>query len=434
MPENIDPSWHDEASSPPKTPRASPIIQIDTAPETSVMVPKWNPAFKIALMGVILMIIGALVFWLSEFGVLTLGIEHWWGLSNKTGEALNQMQSKITGNTFKVSGQIEIRFKENNALLRGRIFQIITPERSSLESEWTIANLNERQLSLLGPAFGKKSRLRLETIASGNTVFVRVPENQSTLWAQITTTELETLGFDLKKWPDFFATLNTTSANEGKIIAGKIVNGHRTKGFAIPISLNLVGEFINFNRLNVNNAIIRLYGGSRDRLPYLMQSAGDLTLGIEELEFNVNLFFTDFDDKSLVLATPGGDQVQKISLVDWISSNGLFDFKSSLARDAVRKTHLARIAAALRNYASAQKPFGFPVAVEEIRLDRQSILDIPLKPYLGTLPRDPLSPDFYYSYRTDETGNNFTLRARLENRSDPEGELINGQLIYELTD
>ncbi len=100
--------------------------------------------------------------------------------------------------------------------------------------------------------------------------------------------------------------------------------------------------------------------------------------------------------------------------------------------DAQRKKDLATLVSILKNYYADNS--SYPVADAEIKTsDSTSVLSQALAPaYIPVLPDDPLSPQYYYGYKSD--GKTFTITAVLEDQSDTSG-VIHGNLnIYTVTD
>lgn len=104
---------------------------------------------------------------------------------------------------------------------------------------------------------------------------------------------------------------------------------------------------------------------------------------------------------------------------------------TSNVNDETRKKDLANISKALKNYFLAKSKY--PLAPETIKTsDKTSVLAVELAPtYIESLPQDPLSPDFYYGYKSD--GQSFELTAVLEDKSDPSGVLTGKYNIYKIT-
>lgn len=99
-------------------------------------------------------------------------------------------------------------------------------------------------------------------------------------------------------------------------------------------------------------------------------------------------------------------------------------------RDASRKTDLATIAAALEQYKSAKG--SYPISSTITKLDSASS-DVALKlsPYLSAIPKDPLDPQFYYGYLS-ENGTGYLLTAVLENKQDAEAVQSGSLALYKI--
>ncbi len=83
------------------------------------------------------------------------------------------------------------------------------------------------------------------------------------------------------------------------------------------------------------------------------------------------------------------------------------------ARDAERKSDLREIQKALQMYKSDEESYIISAG------GNWTVLDTLVSTYIKKVPDDPLAPDSHYYYQSD--GSDYTLRACLENASDPQG-------------
>ncbi|MEK9155755.1 MAG: hypothetical protein AAB360_00430 [Patescibacteria group bacterium] len=101
--------------------------------------------------------------------------------------------------------------------------------------------------------------------------------------------------------------------------------------------------------------------------------------------------------------------------------------------DVKRKSDLASIKSALADYKQAKG--SYPVAATLLKLNAGgNALEVKLVPtYLAALPRDSKEAEgWFYGYKSD--GRTYSLSARLEDVSDPEGQSAGGVYLYYLKD
>lgn len=99
--------------------------------------------------------------------------------------------------------------------------------------------------------------------------------------------------------------------------------------------------------------------------------------------------------------------------------------------DETRKNDLASIKDALKKYFAVKAEY--PVSATLVKTsDSNSVLSQAIVPtYLESLPKDPLTPNFYYGYKSD--GQTFEITAVLEDKSDSSGKIIGSLNIYKVT-
>lgn len=107
-----------------------------------------------------------------------------------------------------------------------------------------------------------------------------------------------------------------------------------------------------------------------------------------------------------------------------------------LARDEQRKFRdLPQLRVALGLHYDKHKKFPISLAFREGRTDNPSSpLQILVKEgHIAQLPIDPKSPEYWYGYKSVD-GKSYTLTARLENTSDPDGTYDeNNNYLYSVT-
>lgn len=100
--------------------------------------------------------------------------------------------------------------------------------------------------------------------------------------------------------------------------------------------------------------------------------------------------------------------------------------------DQIRKSNLLTLKSALKKYYIDNSLYP-----ESLTISKTSVSDGPLvkalvPSYLDVIPDDPLSPQYWYGYKSD--GQTFELTCVLEDKSDPEGVMSDNYNLYKLTD
>ena len=99
--------------------------------------------------------------------------------------------------------------------------------------------------------------------------------------------------------------------------------------------------------------------------------------------------------------------------------------------DKTRKSDLTALKVALKGYYQAQQSYP-EAAIMQKTSDTTSVLSALIPTYIATLPVDPLSPTYYYGYKSD--GKTFELTAVLEDATDPAGIQVGTLYLYKVTD
>lgn len=101
------------------------------------------------------------------------------------------------------------------------------------------------------------------------------------------------------------------------------------------------------------------------------------------------------------------------------------------ANDKQRKTDLADLKAALAKYYQAQQ--AYPVALTTQKTsDTTNVLSALVPTYIAKLPIDPLTPTYYYGYKSD--GKTFEITAVLEDKTTTGGTQVGTLYLYKVTD
>ncbi len=99
--------------------------------------------------------------------------------------------------------------------------------------------------------------------------------------------------------------------------------------------------------------------------------------------------------------------------------------------DAKRKEDLASLKTALKAYYTANQKY--PIAATTEKSSDSVALKALVPDYLSALPLDPLSPTYYYGYKSTD-GLSFELTAALEDKTDPSGITAGSIFLYKVTD
>lgn len=98
--------------------------------------------------------------------------------------------------------------------------------------------------------------------------------------------------------------------------------------------------------------------------------------------------------------------------------------------DAKRKEDLINLKTALKKYYTATQ--SYPVAATTEKTLDAAALKVLIPDYITALPVDPLSPTYYYGYKSD--GKTFELTAVLEDKTDPSGITAGTIFLYRITE
>ncbi len=97
------------------------------------------------------------------------------------------------------------------------------------------------------------------------------------------------------------------------------------------------------------------------------------------------------------------------------------------ARDATRKSDLRTLKGALELYLADQDPESYVISATSDDIDGADVVTTALVPtYVKTVPTDPKGDGdagtaAEYTYISDAAGENYAMRATLENANDPDG-------------
>jgi len=100
-------------------------------------------------------------------------------------------------------------------------------------------------------------------------------------------------------------------------------------------------------------------------------------------------------------------------------------------RDTQRKSDLANIKTALKIYYSVKQNYPATSGLEKSSDEKTALKEL-LPNQISTLPIDPLSPQYFYGYKSD--GKTYELTCVLEDRDDPSGTMAGTYFIYKVTE
>lgn len=101
------------------------------------------------------------------------------------------------------------------------------------------------------------------------------------------------------------------------------------------------------------------------------------------------------------------------------------------ANDKLRKSDLVALKAALKQYYQANQ--AYPIATTTLKTSEEtSALSVLVPTYIAKLPIDPLSPTYYYGYKSD--GKTFEVTAVLEDKTTAGGVQVGTLYLYKVTD
>lgn len=99
--------------------------------------------------------------------------------------------------------------------------------------------------------------------------------------------------------------------------------------------------------------------------------------------------------------------------------------------DKLRKSDLVALKAALKQYYQANQTY--PIATTTLKTSEEtSALSVLVPTYIAKLPVDPLSPTYYYGYKSD--GKTFEVTAVLEDKTTAGGVQVGTLYLYKVTD
>lgn len=446
----LAPAAPEQSAKPPHIPARDEGVQL---PAVKSHLPGWATGL-LGVAGVGTVALGLFV--ASEAGWISLGIENLWSISNNPKNAFAGAGAALAGTSqYAVDGQVAVAFGNSETALpalsprgqavladaatseTGRVLgartaqanagppspsepgaitllfaQSVSGEQGALESQWTVGP--SVSSSLLGSRFVGGGTLRLNTVTEGDALYVQLPSalGADEAWGKATLTELGAFNLQPLDWPKLFEAVGA-NYESGKRLPGKTLNGVRTKGYELQVPANLLAESIVPSTTKFPGTLtLQAWLGTADNRPYLVTIAGDSGSG----SVNARLVFHAYG-QSQTITVPA--TATSITLSSWVEQEGIIQVDSPASRDAIRKADLERIKTALQSYAQAQSPFSYPKTSAVSRLDQAQEVQAALKPYLESIPVDPLGPERYYGYQSD--GTTFTLTAVLEESNDPAG-------------
>lgn len=382
-----------------------------------------------------LAVLAGILVGLSEYGVLSLGIEQFWGLSNRAERAIPVAAAALAGTgNYQVTGKITL---DQLGSTSGA-----TPTASSLLIEFvqhrngtkshTTGNVTFHpaagQEQLLGPLLAGGAPVAFDLIASDAELFVHVdkqdPDGQ---YERFLPSDVTYLGLKQAGWSLFVDGLAASLGKGARLPKARLENVS-TKGYTTQVAAAaLLGQFSTTQFADAGPLTATANVGIGDKRPYSVTLAGPIATKSLKANLTASAVFGSFGMQEAVVP-PTADKIKSQSVPLFLSQHGLLQADSPIGRDVQRKADLNTLAVVLVEYAATQKPFGYPVTDGTIKLDKDSAVAKAIAPFLPDLPTDPLAGDRYYGYASN--GATFTLTASLENTGDPAGKASGPYWIY----
>ena len=441
-PLQVDPSWEVLEGLPP-APAVQPPAHIPPSSGSKPPVPgaaktrKRLPIWLFAILGLVL-VSGILVV-LSEYGVLSLGVEQLWGLSNRADQALSVAASTLTNNSnYRVTGKVIVDNLVSSAASGSAPSQLtleFVQNRSGGVSRTTgnaTFHPTAGQEQLLGTLLAPAAPVPFEMIEQNNDLYIRIQQvDGDSQWTKLSAADLTDLGFQSGAgWPTLIQGI-AKSLGKGSRLAKQQVENVSTKGYQTQISTSaLSASFMKTSVGQADTLDAKAQLGIKDKRPYSVVLAGPIATGTLNANLNATINFSSFGQIEAIVP-PTADHVIVRSAASFLSEHGLLKADSVIGRDVQRKADLRTIAVALVEYAASQKPFGYPKVDGTVHLDKASDIAQALAPFLPKLPTDPLAADRYYGYQSD--GTSFSLTASLENSGDPAGKHSGSLVLYQVS-
>ncbi|MEK7184177.1 MAG: hypothetical protein AAB701_01515 [Patescibacteria group bacterium] len=424
------------ASTPTAPLRAAVQARVATQPPVTAVLPKVKlkvPRFLYGVAG--LVVVGGLLVGLSESGVLALGIEQFWGLSNRAEQAI-----ALGAKTLTSAGNYQVT-------VRATIEDILPTDASTVEFSRLIVEFVEDrsgatskasgnvtfqpapgQEELFGTALAGGAPVAFETIQSDGDVYLRLPDQDpANQWQKVSFTQLSDLGIKANGWPALVTAL-TESVSKGQRLPKQQLENVSTKGYQTNVAASALVAPFSTTAIDAEQQLAaKTQVGIGDKRPYAVALDGPVATKSLRGTLHATANFSSFGSVATVVA-PTADMVKNTSPLLFMSDHGLLKADSLIGRDVQRKADLRALTVALVEYAAAQRPFAYPKFDSPVRIEPGSEIAKLLEPYLSPIPTDPVAATRYYGYRS--TGTGFELTASLENSADPTGTQEGSLVLY----
>ncbi len=393
------------------------------------------PVWGYAVVGVVAL--GGILVALSEYGALSLGIEQWWGLSNRAERALPVAAATIGKlNNYQVTGKVSLDGlgTTTGASPAGSSLLIEFIEHRAGTYAHTTGNVTFHpaagQEQLLGPLLAGGAPVPFDVIASDAELFIHVGQDPEGTYERFLPSDVTYVGLKQAGWPALIEGL-AESLTKGKRLPKLRLENVTTKGYRTDVAASaLLGRFSMATAGGTANLAATSQLGIGDKRPYRLTATGPIATSTLQANLTATLDFGSFGGQEAVVP-PTADKVKSQSVPLFLSQHGLLPADSPVGRDVARKADLDTIAVALVEYASSQFPFKYPTTDGTVRLDKDGTVAAALAPFLAALPTDPLAGDRYYGYASN--GATFTLTAALENTGDPSGKAAGSVWVYSVS-
>lgn len=382
-----------------------------------------------------LVVLGGILVGLSEFGAVALGVEQFWGLSNRANQALAVGAQTLLGSTnYRVTGRITLDGVvpvADAAAAPSQLMIEFVQDRADTISKVTgnvVFAGAPGQEELFGTALSGGAPVPFELIQSNNDLYLRLPDADPVdQWQKLSSAQLTDLGIKGNGWSALVQALTQTTA-KGKRLPKARLENVSTKGYETVVPTDtVVAPFTSTTVKAGSELTVKAQIGIGDKRPYQLAFDGPFESSSLRGAIHATANFASFGQVS-GLAVPAADKVKATSPLLFMSDHGLMKADSLIGRDVQRKADVRAIAVALVEYAAAQRPFAYPQTQGVVKLEPGSEIVKLLEPYLATVPTDPLGSSRYYGYRSNGTG--FELTASLENTADTAATVEGSLALY----
>lgn len=421
---------------PPVSSAVKPAAPAEAIPEKKLS--KYLHFFNLKAFSIfigVIFIIFILSVILTESGFLNIGAEKiygaiglerlWGGLSKNPENALLKSLSVMKGNTnFKVSGTVDMTIDS------GVKSQVTSPLVSAKATDGNF--IKETSSSILFSTNGQKSLADITITSDLGQNKIEFQNDGSKIYVKGNDKIVFSNNTDPTKWVAYTISNSSIKTAPADIFnidtgSGASVSGSRLK------SEKISGEncfHYKIDSMEVGDALAAL--GIKGEM--IQSVSGDIWIGIKDkLIKKVTLKVIPYTSSPVALMNADltfydygvTNEIQEISYSEIADLS-----QKVLTGDEKRKDDLNQLSTALAKYKEANGAYPTSSNVLVSLGSTSNMLVSTLVPsYLSEFPYDnKASSGWYYAYKSD--GASFSLSARLENTSDPDGTSVGGVFLY----